>query len=80
MNKEKIAITLDEKSVDELDRLVRERVFLNRSQAVQAAVSEKLLRLKRTRLAIECGKLEPDFEKALAEDGMDEDAKKWPEY
>jgi metal-responsive CopG/Arc/MetJ family transcriptional regulator len=31
MGKEKIAITLDEGSIGELDRLVNERVFQNRS-------------------------------------------------
>jgi len=30
MNKEKIAITLDKKDIEELDRLVNENVFQNR--------------------------------------------------
>ena len=74
MGKEKIAITLDERCIDELDRLVCEHVFQNRSQAIQQAVSEKLLRMKRTRLAEESAKLEPDFERALSEEGLAEDA------
>jgi len=49
MGKEKIAITLDERFVGELDRLVNENIFQSRSQAIQEAVSEKLLRMKRTR-------------------------------
>ncbi|MBI2851269.1 MAG: ribbon-helix-helix protein, CopG family [Chloroflexi bacterium] len=80
MGKEKIAITLDEKYIGELDRLVDKRVFQSRSQAIQEAVSEKLLRMKRTRLAEECAKLEPTFERELAEDGFAEDMKEWPEY
>ncbi len=80
MAKEKIAITLDKKFIGELDRLVSESVFQSRSQAIQQAVSEKLSRLKRSRLAIECSKLEPTFEKAMAEEGIKEDVKKWPEY
>jgi metal-responsive CopG/Arc/MetJ family transcriptional regulator len=80
MGKEKIAITLDEKDIGELDRLVNKRVFQSRSQAIQEAVSEKLLRLKRTRLAEECSKLEPTIEKELAEEGFDEDMKEWPDY
>lgn len=80
MGKEKIAITLDEKDISELDRLVDKRVFQSRSQAIQEAVSEKLLRLKRTRLAEECAKLEPNYEKELAEEGLAEDMKEWPEY
>ena len=80
MAKEKIAITLDKKFIGELDRLVSESVFQSRSQAIQQAVSEKLLRLKRSRLAIECSKLEPVFEKTMAEEGIKEDVEKWPEY
>ena len=53
MRKTKIAITLDEQFVEDIDRLVREHVFQNRSQAIQEAVEEKLKRLKRTRLATE---------------------------
>lgn len=80
MGKEKIAITLDKQSIGELDRLVKERVFQSRSQAVQEAVSEKLQRIKRTRLAVESGKLNPQFERELAEDGLAEDVSTWPEY
>jgi len=80
MGKEKIAITLDERSISELDRLVEESVFQSRSQAIQEAVSEKLQRLKKTRLMAECAKLNPRFEKELAEEGLAEDMKEWPEY
>ena len=80
MGKEKIAITLDEEFIGELDRLVNQRVFQSRSQAIQEAVSEKLCRLKRSRLATECAKLQPTFEKAMAEEGMTEDMSQWPEY
>jgi len=80
MGKGKIAITLDKQSIGELDRLVEERVFQSRSQAVQEAVSEKLQRIKRTRLAVESGKLNLQFERELAEEGLAEDVKAWPEY
>jgi metal-responsive CopG/Arc/MetJ family transcriptional regulator len=80
MGKEKIAITLDESCISELDRLVDKNVFQSRSQAIQQAVSEKLLRLKRTRLAEESAKLEPAAERAMAEEGLAEDIKQWPEY
>ena len=50
-----------------------EAVFPNRSQAVEVAVQEKLSRLKRERLARECAKLDPDFERALAEEGFAEE-------
>jgi Arc/MetJ-type ribon-helix-helix transcriptional regulator len=76
----KIAITLDEKTLKHLDRLVKERLFPNRSKAIQDAVEEKLKRLERNRLARECAKLDPSFEKEMAEEGMDEELKQWPEY
>ncbi len=80
MSKTKIAITLDEQYVDQLDRLVSEHVFENRSQAIQKAVEEKLSKMKCTRLAKECAKLDKTFERAMAEDGLTEDLSQWPEY
>ncbi len=70
MGKEKIAITLDEEFIVELDRLVSEHVFQSRSQAIQEAIGEKLMRLKRSRLALECTQLEPAFESEMAEEGL----------
>jgi len=76
----KVAISLEERTLARLDRLVRQDVFPSRSQAIEEAVSEKLERLERSRLARECEKLDPQFEKALAEEGMAEDLATWPEY
>ena len=80
MSRAKVAISLDESTLERLDKLVERAVFSNRSQAIQEAVEEKLTRLERSRLARECAKLDPTFEKALAEEGMSEDAAEWPEY
>ncbi len=80
MGKTKIAITLDEEYIDQLDTFVSKRVFQNRSQAIQEAVKEKLSRIKRIRLAKECAKLDPAFEKAMADEGLTEDLSQWPEY
>ena len=80
MGTTKVAITLDKEVLDRLDSLVKNRVFPNRSKAVQKAVQEKLKRLERSRLARECAKLDPAFEKAMAEEGMSEELAKWPEY
>jgi Arc/MetJ-type ribon-helix-helix transcriptional regulator len=76
----KIAITLDEETLDRLDRLVRNRAFPNRSRAIQAAVREKLERMEQGRLARECAKLDPSQEQALAEEGLTEELSAWPEY
>jgi len=76
----KIAITIDETTLHRLDRLVRNRVFPNRSKAIQDAVEEKLEKLERNRLARECAKLNPGVEQAMAEEGMEEELEQWPEY
>ena len=78
--KTKLAVTLDSKLVGEVDDLVKERRFANRSQAIEAAVAEKLQRLAQTRLARECAKLDPAEERALAEEGLAADSETWPEY
>lgn len=80
MGKAKIAITMNEEFISELDKLVDAHCFQNRSQAIQGAVSEKLSRMKHSRLFTECAKLDPAFEKAMAEEGLAEDVSKWPEY
>jgi metal-responsive CopG/Arc/MetJ family transcriptional regulator len=80
MGKAKIAITLDERTVGRIDRLVRSRAYPSRSRAIADAVEEKLERLDRTRLARESAKLDPAFEKAMAEEGVSEDLEEWPEY
>ena len=80
MSRAKIAISLNEATLARLDRLVEEKFFPNRSQAIEEAVSEKLERLERSRLARECAKLDPVFEKGLAEEGVSEGLAEWPEY
>ena len=80
MKKSKIVISLDESTLDRLDKLVRKQVFPSHSQAIREALEEKLARLERSRLARECAQLDPAFEKALAEEGLSEDLTEWPEY
>jgi metal-responsive CopG/Arc/MetJ family transcriptional regulator len=76
----KIAISLDEGTVKRLDRLVKNRIFPSRSKVIQDAVEEKLNKMGKGRLARECAKLDPEFEKALAEEGLSAEAGQWPEY
>lgn len=80
MSTTKIAITLNQNTLERLDRLVRDHIFPNRSRAIQGAVQEKLERMERSRLARECAKLDPDFEKAMAEEGLSEELSQWPKY
>jgi len=76
----KIAVTVDRELLARLDRLVQERRFANRSQAVQAAIRDQLERLDQNRLARECAKLDRVAEQRLADDGLGVDATQWPEY
>ena len=80
MPKKKVALTLESVLVDRVDELVAQRSFRNRSQAVEAALAEKLQRIARTRLARECAKLDPKDEKALAEIGLAGSLDTWPAY
>lgn len=80
MPKTKLAVTLDEGLVGELDDLVAARHFRNRSQAIEEAIAEKLGRLSRTRLARECAKLDVEEEKTMAEEGLAADRETWPAY
>lgn len=74
---QKIAVTLDRKTVADLDRWVREGKYPNRSRALQSAVDILNERDKRTRLARELAKLDPNQEKQLAEEGLGD---QWPKY
>ncbi len=76
----KIAVTLDELLLEQLDQLVAKNVFPNRSRAVQQAVQEKIDRINKMRLARECAKLDPEFEQAMAEEGLSAEIEEWPEY
>ena len=80
MSSSKIAITLESGMLAEVDALVKKRMFPNRSRAIQEAVREKLSRLSHDLLAQECEKLDPDYEKALADEGLTMDLSEWPEY
>jgi len=80
MGRAKIAISLDQQLLYRLDSLVKKERFPNRSQAIQEAVEEKLERMNKSRLAQECARLDPAFEKALAEEGLSEEISEWPEY
>ncbi|HUV13822.1 MAG TPA: ribbon-helix-helix domain-containing protein [Acidobacteriota bacterium] len=80
MRTSKVAISIEKATLEQLDRLVRNKVFPSRSRAIQEAIEEKLSRLKRTRLAEECAKLDPAAEQAMAGEGLSEELRQWPEY
>jgi metal-responsive CopG/Arc/MetJ family transcriptional regulator len=80
MPKTKVAVTIDSEILKRIDELMDRRRFRNRSQAIEAALADKLERLARTRLVRESAKLDPRNEKRLADEGLAEDFATWPEY
>ncbi|HEX8152124.1 MAG TPA: ribbon-helix-helix domain-containing protein [Thermoanaerobaculia bacterium] len=79
MGRAKIAITVDDQALAEIDRLVRAGVFPNRSKAFEVAIEERVAKLRRSRLAEECAKLDKAEEQALAEESYAGEVE-WPEY
>ena len=80
MPKTKVALTLDAELLERLDDLVAKQKFRNRSQAIEAALADKLQRIARTRLARESAKLNPADEKRFADEGLGDALHSWPEY
>jgi Arc/MetJ-type ribon-helix-helix transcriptional regulator len=76
----KVAITLDQQLLKEIDRLVEAGEYPNRSRAVQAAVvCLQQQRNRKQRLLAELAKLDPAEERELAEEKMAGEAD-WPAY
>lgn len=69
----KIAITIDEQLLAEVDALVLAGVYPNRSQAISLALEEKRDFLRQKKFEIECNKLDPQEEREFAEWGGFED-------
>lgn len=77
----KIAISIDTSLLKRLDNFITKKRFKNRSQAIQLAVEEVVKRLEHTRLAEECNKLDPCYERHLADEWEDlEGEEEWPKY
>ncbi len=71
MSMAKIAISIDQRLLQKIDRLVVNHMFKNRSQAISVALSKSIEKIEHSRLAQECRKLDPAFEKNMAE-GLNE--------
>lgn len=80
MSSAKVAISIKKDLLAQVDRWVEEGRYPNRSQAIQAALAEKIDRSRHRRLVEEAMKLDPDEERALAEEGFAAGAETWPAY
>lgn len=76
----KVAITVNRDLLTQVDRWVAEGRYPNRSQAIQAAIREKIERARMRRLSEEAAKLDPNEERALAEEGFAAVSETWPVY
>ncbi len=76
----KIAISIDKRVLNRIDRLVENRIFTNRSRAIQTAIEEKISKLDKSRLAVESAKLNKAEEQQLSYEGSHIDLTEWPEY
>lgn len=79
MTVNKIAITMDEDLLQQVDRLISEHRYPNRSRAIQDAVREQLARMNRSRLARESARLDSAFERKMADEALGE-LSEWPQY
>jgi metal-responsive CopG/Arc/MetJ family transcriptional regulator len=80
MSRSKVAITVNQNTLDRVDQLVSQHIFPSRSRAFDEALEQKLKRLDKSRLARECVKLDPGFERSLAEEGLSGEIDECPEY
>jgi metal-responsive CopG/Arc/MetJ family transcriptional regulator len=67
----KVTITINSDLLSKVDLLVSQRVFPNRSKAIQEALTDKLSLLRQNRFASECAKLDPQVEQQFAEEWID---------
>jgi len=74
----KIAVTVDRKTLEEVDSLVRKGRYPSRSRVVQVALEAELRRQRRERLLAALAKADPEEERAMAEEGLG--VEEWPEY
>ena len=72
----KVAITVEKELLKNVDRWVSQGRYPNRSQAIQSALREKMERWKNTRLLEALDRLDPEEEKALADERLAGDV--WP--
>jgi Arc/MetJ-type ribon-helix-helix transcriptional regulator len=71
MPKDKVVVMIDKGLLRKLDRLVAEGRYPDRSAAVEEALNKQFAKVDRARLAREAAKLDPAYEQALADEGID---------
>ncbi len=80
MNVDKVTISIESDLLKRIDRMVKEKLYPNRSKVFQVAVSEKMDRFDRNRLARELSKVDIEEEQILADEGLAMEASEWQPY
>ena len=82
----KIAVSLKKPIIDMLDKMVKDNLFPSRSDFIQNALEEKIIKynnemsFKKTNLAVELSKLDINYEQEFSEIGFERDSEEWPQY
>ncbi len=80
MSVAKIAISMDDQLLTKLDQFIAQKKFKTRSQAIQMAVRETILRLDHECLIHACAQLDSTYEQTVADEGLEQDSNEWPEF
>jgi len=80
MNVAKVTVSIESNLLKKIDRLVKAKVFPNRSKAIQDAVIEKIERIDHNRLLRECAKLDAEDEQSMADEGLALEIAEWQPY
>ena len=70
MARARISVSIDERTLRHLDRLVREGIYASRSRAIEAALGGTRSPAERRRFARVCAKMDPREEQSLAEEWL----------
>lgn len=80
MSKQRIAVTIDDQHLNEIDELVAKGRYPSRSQVVEAALAAVLSRCVQSSLIRECARFDSTEERSFAEGGLRSDGIGWPAY
>jgi metal-responsive CopG/Arc/MetJ family transcriptional regulator len=80
MPTQKLTITLEKNTVDDIDKLVKVNKYKSRSKAIQRAIEEYLKLIEKQKLYAEIDKLDEAEEMKVAEESMEAVNEIWDEY
>jgi len=80
MPTKKITITLEENTVDDIDKLVKGNKYKSRSKAIQKAIEEYIKMAEKQKLYDQIDKLDEEEEMKVAEETMEAVNEIWDEY